>query len=81
MSKKLTPWFPDTVKPAREGVYEVEPMSANNRAFAYWNGLRFGYRCWDYPDLPNPVQDAYDMRTADTVLPPFSQWRGLAEKP
>jgi hypothetical protein len=79
--QKLTPWFPANVNPAREGVYEVEPLSMQLRAFAYWNGERFGYRCWNYPDMPNPVADAYEMRECSTCLPAMTKWRGLAEQP
>jgi hypothetical protein len=81
MSEKLTPWFPADVKPVRNGVYEVE--SRVHRAFAYWNGERFGWRCWELPGLgaEEAAIDAFHMRRAETCLEPRVSWRGLAKEP
>lgn len=34
----LTPWFPASVKPIRNGVYQVETISMYGRCYAMWNG-------------------------------------------
>ena len=73
---KLTPWFPETVKPMRVGVYQVKLDWFNPRDwYAYWNGKRFCYRSSTGPD------DALRARYCETALPRIAIWRGLAEKP
>lgn len=44
MSKKLTPWFPAEVEPAREGIYNVQDRRLDDdRWFSYWDGVRFNW--------------------------------------
>jgi len=43
MSKKLTPWFPGDVKPARKGVYETDAeISDREPCYQFWDGSRWG---------------------------------------
>lgn len=64
---KRTPWYPASIKPARDGVYETQfPRERIIRR------VRDG-DCWY----------ALDRRISLFGLPPNDgeQWRGLAEKP
>lgn len=82
--QELTPWFPANVKPARKGVYEVrDNVFTRYRAFAYWNGERFGWRCWDGAphDAQGAVNDAFVCSNYETCLAPRVAWRGLAKDP
>lgn len=84
MAQNLTTWFPETMKPVRVGVYEVTDYNEKHRAFAYWNGKRFGYRCWAYEgeiDEQEAINDALGFRRAETCLSPRCSWRGLAKEP
>ena len=68
---ELTPWFPASVKPARNGFYQV--MMVASAAWSYWDGLKWGFACWSKKDAirhkhkESPTQD--------------KQWRGLSKKP
>lgn len=74
MSKqKLTPWFPDDVKPARRGVYRVDPFSGDSW-YAYFDGEKFGWHGLS-------PEGAYDMRKEKTGCAPDQRWRGLAQEP
>ena len=73
MSKsKLTPWYPENVKPVREGVYETN-MSG-----------RFGYSYWTGRQWSNQSKLAVNAARSKTWTSGASQkknWRGLAEPP
>lgn len=68
MSKKLTPWFPSEVKPARKGHYERDYGFGDEDIADYWDGNNW-WIC--------PVDDPLDLTTSTSNLP----WRGLAKKP
>lgn len=74
MSKKLTPWFPPSVKPARAGVYKTKEPN-NMQWFNYFNGLQW------YLGSHNPTDalhvGPFDLLNAEW----FAGWRGLAEQP
>ena len=67
---KLTAWYPGTVKPVRNGVYQRD-MPNGNIAFAYWNGMRW-FSASREPILAivNMAESLYDD------LP----WRGIYRK-
>lgn len=72
--KKLTPWFPATVKPVHVGMYETRRKTFNfvPRPLylrLYWNG-----EYWSYPHYSRYSNALATMRGDD-------KWRGLAEKP
>lgn len=75
MSGRLTEWFPPHVKPVRVGVYEVVDSDGELGWYAFWNGKKFGYRCWKSP------QSAFYRRHESTWQPNFAKWRGLADNP
>lgn len=73
----VTQWFPKLTKPPVPGVYEVEPPIVIKaikpfRWFAYFDGVKFGYRTCVSP------QAAFEDRNEETALPPDVKWRGLA---
>lgn len=76
MTKKLTPWFPGTVKPASDaehiGVYRRK-LTNGDRVFARWNG-RF-WCCWTWSLLTAAT------KIGKSNVQVCAQWRGLAEKP
>lgn len=72
MAEKLTPWFPNSVKPRRVGVYERHYGGKDNVGFAFWNGCVWGYRA-ESPDgavIASAVESVTRCR-----------WRGLAKEP
>ena len=73
MDEELTPWFPPTIKPVREGVYETS-ATESGPSFNYWDGHQWLWTCASikatqarYLDVRSGVQDHV--------------WRGLARKP
>lgn len=68
MSKRLTPWFPPSVKPARKGVYERDWAFA----FSYWNGMRWCVGC----TTPDVAAGERERSLYQDI-----QWRGLAKEP
>lgn len=67
MSKKLTPWFPADVKPARKGYYERDCGFGDEDVADFWDG-----RSWWVVPVSAP-----SLRLAGSMSLP---WRGLAEK-
>uniref|UniRef100_C5CJL5 Uncharacterized protein n=1 Tax=Variovorax paradoxus (strain S110) TaxID=543728 RepID=C5CJL5_VARPS len=75
MSKKLTPWFPAEVEPAREGIYNVQDRRLDDdRWFSYWDGVRFNW-------LSLSQGGAFLMRGDKGAGGDVTRWRGLAVKP
>lgn len=75
---KLTPWFPESVKPARPGVYNVSCRTSGQSGnwFARFNGEHWSPG-WETDK--NYVFPLSDMESnSDRYL---GTWRGLAEKP
>jgi hypothetical protein len=68
----VTEWFPQTVKPARAGLYEVKPWSKGT-AFSYWNGRRWGFRC--------QFKSTAFQYKHEEALGSIGKWRGLSSKP
>lgn len=71
MSKKLTPWFPETVKPARKGVYETEIAGRSPlRGYSLWTGKNWSDTC-------ACVETAAANKTHGW---PSKKWRGLTKE-
>jgi len=70
---ELTPWFPADVKPARVGVYQVDP-DCRDAWYSYFDGRRFGWQTID-------PEGAYLLRAEETMLSGKQVWRGLAQDP
>ncbi len=69
---KLTEWYPASIKPVREGVYETN--MSGRQGYSYWTG-----RQWS-----NQSKHAVYAERHKTWLSGASQkknWRGLAEPP
>lgn len=75
MSKReLTPWFPETVKPTRPGVYLTEVVYIEGD-FSYFDGERW-YCAGDTPD------QALNLHRHHMVSGYKGKaWRGLAKEP
>jgi hypothetical protein len=71
MSKKLTPWFPGDVKPARVGVYEKD-LDDGVFKFSLWDG-----RKWRF--CRESVGSA--LRQRERSAWQWANWRGLASEP
>lgn len=70
MTKKLTPWFPGDVKPARKGVYERD--FPNGSLYSRWNGRHwiFGYYAVEHA-ATRVGKSLYQTK----------RWRGLSSNP
>lgn len=77
MSKKLTPWFPPTVKPVHIGCYQTEDSAACLRngmhGYQYWTGAR-----WGRFEITKTGAEA--SKSSDSTFQ-VNYWRGLAVKP
>jgi len=71
MSRRLTPWFPASTKPARIGVYEVDV------------GRHLWWRFWDGKNWRNGATTAEKAARSESILLSYwkAPWRGLARKP
>jgi hypothetical protein len=67
---KLTPWFPGTTRPAREGVYQ----RIDGEAYALWDG-RY-WRCF----TNHPATAVHQQKISHVQLDDW-RWRGLASPP
>jgi hypothetical protein len=77
---EFTKWFPASVKPVRDGVYEVDtpPNIANHYAYYDHNGWRLCARYIDEAALEK--DDVEDLHESSMTLK-NAKWRGLAKKP
>lgn len=68
MAKKLTPWFPVSVNPARPGFYDIRDTGTPLGWRRYWNGSEW---LIDGPTaLSSSINNLYGI-----------EWRGLAQEP
>jgi hypothetical protein len=72
MSKKLTPWFPASVKPVREGVYQRDWSS--RPGYALWSEGVWHWTSW-VSAAEAAVESGISRATAAI------RWRGLASDP
>ena len=79
MSKKMTPWFPSSIKPVRSGVYAVfTPNSCGNK-YAYYDKKGWRLCSSDIKTAEaekNWIGNFYDS----SMYLPKSMWRGFQEK-
>lgn len=66
---KLTPWFPPTQDPTRDGVYLRDP---DGPWYSYWNGYFWGYL--------STSPEAAVIHKNDQTNVPNVPWRGLREE-
>jgi hypothetical protein len=75
---KLTPWFPEPVKPVRPGVYMVDqswrPGQEIEVVYAFFDGGHW------YSQGSSPKDAMYTMCYGPRKGGPFKQWRGLKGK-
>jgi hypothetical protein len=69
----LTPWFPGSMTPVREGVYQREVHFGIVR-YSLWDG----HQWCSYSGKP---ADAAAMSDRSMVRAVEARWRGLAEQP
>ena len=71
---KLTPWYPASVKPVREGVYPT--------SIYYWRGeIEYGYSNWNGSRWSMQAATPHDAKARGFFLNAARQdkrWRGLA---
>lgn len=81
MAQKLTPEFPENIKPVRRGLYPVRYERRLNpgtfvTGFAWWTGWRWGMSS----HLPEVAASRPYRRGAKTARQD-KRWRGLASPP
>jgi len=76
MSKKMTPWFPSSIKPVRAGVYEV--FTPNNLANKYAYFDKNGWQlCGSSVEDATLEVDWMDSHCGSSMNLPRSKWRGF----
>ena len=75
---ELTPWFPTSTSPVRNGVFEVHNALFNqdDQWFSLWEGDRW-HGAWSSPE---EALDRVRFPTPGSVLATW-EWRGLASGP
>lgn len=76
-TEQFTDWFEGSVKPVRDGVYEitnVEPNGDRVAGFSYFDGTNWGLRS----NSPDDAVLTYSMFGAEPAICP-DIWRGLSE--
>ncbi len=79
MSKKMTPWFPSSIKPVRAGVYAVDTPNCRENKYAYFDKKGWGL-CASTVELAE--DDKYFPRShwGSSMTLPRSMWRGFTEE-
>lgn len=75
MSKKLTPWFPGSVKPVHVGIYMLMDGLGERIGYQHWNGS--WWSCWT-PSIEDAAIAKFTSAHAECQN---YKWRGLAEQP
>ena len=79
MSKKMTPWFPSSIKPVRAGVYEVYTPNFRANKYAYFS--KKGWMlCASTVEQAEGEQDWNFAPANSSMCLPRSQWRGFTEE-
>jgi hypothetical protein len=74
--KQMTPWFPGTVPPARDGVYETH----NHMSFARFEGGRWFFQCFTKRSAAAEKRLSPNAKPAERWTDGY-KWRGLASAP
>jgi hypothetical protein len=79
-TRGVTEWFPVSVNPVRDGVYEVDTPNNNTNRYAYYDNK--GWRL-----CASTVRDARGQKNKSdrcglsSMTLQESKWRGLSSKP
>ena len=81
MNEELTPWFPDTVKPVRKGVYLIKEggLCEGMTLYSYFDGEKWGWFSKYMEDALSEYMGSGDF-TNDGLYEGLV-WRGLANNP
>lgn len=72
MTQELTDWFPGSVLPVREGVYQT-----GEATYAYFDDTAGGWT----PDCCSPAEAFTEALFGSAMRKTVDQWRGLAKCP
>jgi len=79
MSKRMTPWFPSSIKPVRAGVYEVfTPNSLANR-YAYFDKKGWRLCASSVESAAGEEGWPYELSNSSMYLS-GSKWRGFTKE-
>jgi len=78
--KKLTPWYPSNVKPARPGVYQRR-ISDSTVTYAFFTPDGFWTLSYSNIGLLLHAIETADLFNPDHQSITAVPWRGLAEEP
>lgn len=73
--QKLTEWFPDSVEPVRDGVYEVQFPTSKQRLFSRWH-KGFWHR---NSEIKSEAAKAKEQSYFAKALRGQMEWRGIAK--
>jgi hypothetical protein len=79
MSKKLTPWFPNAMKPAHAGNYQLGRKKTGTLFFPYhyFDGKKWLHQADSRPSRPVTIDELDIAKFYGAEI----MWRGLAKKP
>ena len=77
MSKKMTPWFPSSIKPVRSGVYKV--FTPNNLANKYSYFDKKGWRLCS-ASIKEAKNDSSFEASFSSMYLASSKWRGFTKE-
>ena len=79
MSKKMTEWFPSSIKPVRAGVYPVFTPNSPANKYAYFD--KTGWRlCASSVKGAEKEKSWVGSKWGSSMTLPRSMWRGFKEK-
>jgi len=76
MTKKMTPWFPSSIKPVRAGLYEVDTPIHSVNKYAYFDGKGWGHCA---ADVDTAMGEKF-WPFASSMCHSQSKWRGFTKK-
>jgi hypothetical protein len=69
---KKTPWFPNSIKPVRNGVYEIRGSRFESPNFRRWNGYGWS-ETYSAPDIHCQVRNESFYKHGEDM----TGWRGI----
>lgn len=76
---EYTPWFPNTIKPVRKGVYAVFTPNSKGNKFAYFDKKKWNLCGSSIQDAQIATQFS-DHWPASSMYIKGSKWRGLTKE-
>jgi hypothetical protein len=76
----VTEWFPVSVNPVRDGVYEVDTLNNNANRYAYYDNKGWRLCAGSIKDARGEKSRPDAFRSSSMILHE-SKWRGLSSKP